>query len=73
MYSRVTNLVNLVVNLNWTFHLSFLGPDLLHSKDALSNNVATNQMQLAAATAKSLQLYPTLCDPRDSSPDTGKD
>ena len=44
MYSRVTNLVNLVVNLNWTFHLSFLGPDLLHSKDALSNNVATNQM-----------------------------
>ena len=29
----------------------------------------TMQMSPAAAAAKSLQLYPTLCDPRDGSPD----
>ena len=41
----------------------------LHAAEFLnSNSQRFSRISAAAAAAKSLQLYPTLCDPIDSSP-----
>ena len=42
---------------------------IMYYKAVIRNNIKLkNQAAAAAAAAESSQLYPTLCDPRDSSP-----